>query len=156
MLELVVVLLVLGLAAAAVAPSLRRFSRSWQTIDAASDLLAMTRLAQATAAASGQPCRLNVDAAAGSYWLTQRVRGAYLRPATEAGRTCNMPDDTTLSWDAATDSSARGYVEFTSDGGHEEASFRVEGPSGDAVRVVADSAGESFRMVDLNTRREVR
>lgn len=156
MLELLVVLLVLGLAAAAVAPSLRRFSRSWQTIDAASDLLATTRLAQAIAAASGQPCRLNVDAAAGSYWLTQRVRGVFLRPRTESGRTFTMPGDTTLSWDAQTAASGRGYVEFAPDGGHEEASFRVEGPAGDAVRVFTDSPGEGFRMIDLNTLREVR
>lgn len=156
MLELIVVLLVLGIAAAAVAPTLRRFSRSWQTNDAASDLLAMTRLAQTTAATTGQPCRLNVDVSTGSYWITQRVRGVFVRPATEAGRVFSMPDDITLSWDAAGTAAARGYVEFTPDGGHEEASFRVDGPAGDALRVVADSPSETFRMIDLATRREVR
>ncbi|WP_428937146.1 pilus assembly FimT family protein [Fontivita pretiosa] len=76
LLELVLVLVIIATVMAMAAPSLRGFSRGARQRDTAEELLAMTRWARTYATTQGVVCRLNIDTAAGRFWLSEQQPGS--------------------------------------------------------------------------------
>lgn len=146
LLELILVMLVLALAAALSAPTLSRFARGRETADAAAHLLAVIQYAQDRAIATASPHRLYVSAETNSYHIASRRDGAIAPLAEEAGRTFSMPQTVTLTWDAAPETEQRGYIQFDPDGGHDTVIFRVTGRDGEVYTIGCDSPSEPYRI----------
>lgn len=147
LLELVLVMVVICTVLAMAAPSLRGFFASRRGADAAAGLVALTQLARSEAAAEGRPYRLNLDAKAGTFWLTAQEGGDYVTLHTEFGRIFPFPDgvQAELSVDGA--DTDRDYVSFFPDGRTEPATITLTGLQGEYVVIKCLSPTESFRIV---------
>jgi prepilin-type N-terminal cleavage/methylation domain-containing protein len=73
LLELILVMVIICVALAMAAPSLRGWSHGSQLRDAGDQFLTLARWARAHAASEARVHRLNVDAAGGKYWVTEQV-----------------------------------------------------------------------------------
>jgi len=154
--ELIVVLMVLGMAAAMAAPALARFSRGRQSVDAVAGLLAIIQFTQDRAITTATPHRLNLDAQTGEYWMTVRRQGGFVRLDQAFGRTCTLPVTVTASWAAPQGAAARGYLQFEPDGGHDTAVIALALREGRTLLIGCDSPNEPYRIVDANGHSESR
>jgi prepilin-type N-terminal cleavage/methylation domain-containing protein len=149
LLELILVLAILALAAGVAAPSLSRFSRGRQTLDAAAHMLAVIQYAQDQAVVHAAPHRFQLDTAGGTYWLTARRDGAFARLGNDFGQTFTLPASVTAAWDAGPEVTARSYIQFEPDGGHDVASVRLtasSGGDGSVTSIGCASPAEPFRV----------
>ncbi|MCX5662298.1 MAG: prepilin-type N-terminal cleavage/methylation domain-containing protein [Planctomycetota bacterium] len=144
--ELILVLAVLALMAAAITPSLGRFTRGRRTTDAAGQMLAVIQYAQERATQTAWPHRLVVDAQGGSYHLTARQAGSYEAVANEFGRKFDMPLSTTIEWVDSPTAMARGYVQFDPDGGHDVAQWRITDGESQGTLIGCASLSEPYRI----------
>jgi len=92
LLELVLVLLILCIAAATAAPSLVGWGRASTVRDAGDQFLAVARWARTQALADSTIYRLNVDSREGTYWVTMQDGMNYVKPGSEFGRVFRVPD----------------------------------------------------------------
>ncbi len=176
LMELLLVLVVIGAMAALAAPSLRGFAGAQQAEDAASGILSLTRWAQSQAITLGQPCRLNFDPGAGTYWLTVQDQGAYVPLKTDLGQTFRLPDGVSmeLQFDSSQDQTGQGqnrsaglgslagsfgrkppqpnYIEFHPSGRCDTATIVVHGKKGEVYQVSCASATEPFVMISSSGR----
>lgn len=146
LLELILVMLVLALAAALSVPTLSRFARGRETADAAAHLLAVIQYAQDRAIATASTHRLYVSADTNSYHIASRRDGTIVALAEEAGRTFYMPQTVTLTWDAAEETQQRGYIQFDPDGGHDTVIIRITGRDGEVYTIGCHSPSEPYRI----------
>jgi prepilin-type N-terminal cleavage/methylation domain-containing protein len=170
LMELLLVLVVIGVAAALAAPSLRGFAGAQQAQDAASSILSLTRWAQSQAITLGRPCRLNFDLGAGTFWLTVQDQGAYVPLKTDLGQTFHLPDGVSvvLTFDQdqtqanqgpglsvgfgghmglpARKPPQRNYIQFHPSGRCDTATIEVHGKKGEVFQVSCASATEPFVM----------
>jgi len=168
--ELLLVLLVIGMAAALAVPSLRGFVGGQQADNAAANILSLTRWAQSQAITMARPCRLNVNPGAGTYWLTVQEQGAYVPLKTDLGQTFRLPDGVSmdLQFDQDQDrpppsqnqnaglgglmgsfgrkTSGRNYIEFHPSGRCDVATIQVHGKKGELFQISCASATEPFVM----------
>src|SRR3954468_14738547 len=86
LLELILVLVIMSIALAMAAPSLKGWSRGGKLRDAGEQFLALTRYALAQSAAESRVYRLNVDVQGGRYWLTAADGAAFANLGNEFGR----------------------------------------------------------------------
>jgi len=146
--ELVLVLVVVSVVLALSAPSLRGFFASRQTDDAARTMLALIQWGQSQAAAQGRPCRLNVDPANGTYWLTVQRGGAYVDVESEMGRRFQLPEGATVTVrsDSVGDD-AHPCVQFYPNRRSDVAVIEITGRQGEVFQVACPSATEPFRVI---------
>lgn len=144
--ELVLVLVVISVVLAMTAPMLRGFFASRQTADAATAVLAMTRYARSQAVSLGQPCRLNFDTAAGTCYLTHQKAGAYVTIQTDAGRTVQMPEGSSVRLQSEGATTPPQYIQFYPSGRCDVVRIEIQGSRGEVFVVKSDSATESYRM----------
>lgn len=147
-------LAILSLGAALVAPSLMRFARHQNAMDAAADLLALTRHAQAQAVRDGAPCRLHVAPETGMYWLTHQRNGGFAALADSFGKPVALPPNVSVEWDRP-DPTLEGHIQFEPDGTHEPATLRVRDQVGVVARVAGEFPAEPFRLLEPASDREV-
>lgn len=164
LIELILVLAVISTVLMIASPSLRGFTRSRQTADAAGRILAMTSLARSQAAAQGVTVRLYVDAQQGSCQV--RAADAVAMPETgpDAGRRYQLDDGLSISLTKYGDSPAdrnlprRGegwgdqlqpaqYIEFGPDGRAEMAVIEVSDSQGRTFSIQNASCVERYRIV---------
>jgi Tfp pilus assembly protein FimT len=146
--ELILVLSVVGTVLALSAPMLRGFFVSRQTADAANVLLSLTKWARSEAISRGHPCRLNIDAEAGTFWLTVQEGGAYVSLGTDTGRTFTVPEGAAIALQSPMPAAAEAaYVQFYPSGRSDVATILITGRGGDVYRVTCPSAAEPFRLV---------
>ena len=126
------------------APSLRGFFASRRTSDAASQMLALMKLARSRAIAEGRIYRFNLDTDAGTYWLTASEGGAFVALGTEFGREFALPRETVARWGGGRDERPHGYVQFYPDGSADPAEVQLIGRQGDVVELTCPSATEFF------------
>ena len=98
MMELVLVMLILAMAAAIAAPSLHNFILGRKSRDTAAQVLALGQYARTRAVDSGAVYRLNVDAQARTYWLTRREGAAFKELGEEFGRHFLLPTGCSVRW----------------------------------------------------------
>ena len=90
-------LVIICTALAMAAPSLRGWSRGSQLRDAGDQFLTIARWARASATAEAKIYRLNVDAAAGRYWVTVQQRDQqFVAAQSSFGRVYELPEGTRI------------------------------------------------------------
>src|SRR4051794_14678146 len=94
LLELVAVMAILCLVAGMAVPSLKGFGQGRQTTEGAAQLVALARRARTQAITEATPYRLNVDPAAGTYWLTAWRGGGFVSPGDNFGMVFAAPEGT--------------------------------------------------------------
>ena len=129
------------------APSLRGFFASRQTTDAAARIVALTRLARSQAVSEGRVYRLNLDADAGTYWLTAQEGGAFTSLGSEFGRTFLLPEGTIVSRETDVDEAPQEHIQFYPSGRTDAAAIRLVGRQGEVVDIVCQSPTELFRVI---------
>lgn len=144
--ELILVMAVLALIAAAVTPALTRFARGRRSTDAAGHFLAVIQYAQERAVQTASPHRVEVDAQGGTYRVSVRRGGVVEALRNEYGRTFNLPESTTIEWVDSAAAAQRGYVQFDPDGRHDVALWRIGDAEGASALVGCPSPAEPFRV----------
>jgi len=150
LLELVLVLLILCIAAAVSAPSLVGWGRASAVRDAGDQFLSVARWARTQALADSTVYRLNVDASTGTYWVTVQQGMNYVPPGNEYGRVYSVPDGfsiamTTIGQDQQQALSA---VDFLPTGRTQPARVRIGRSDNDAVNIECPTPAEGFRLAD--------
>jgi Tfp pilus assembly protein FimT len=156
LLELTLVLVLIGMTMALVAPSLRGFAESHRAGDLAMRVLSMTEWARSNASAQGQVTRLNVDPQGGSCWLTVQRGGAFVAHEDDVAQPLEMPDGSSvaLRWDSTsstssspTPGSGEAYIQFYPTGRCDIATLTVTGANGEAFVMSCDSPTEPYRIL---------
>lgn len=144
LLELILVLLILALGAAMIAPSLGRFTAGRSTQDAAAHMLAVMQHASDQAVITSTVFRLNFDETAGTYWLSHAPGGVDKRIATEAGRAFEMPEHVTFEVEGPADVLDNRYIQFEPDGSHQMAVIRIKPLQGNEIVIGCASPSERY------------
>ena len=147
LMELVLVLVVISVVLALSAPSLRGFFASRQTADAAMTMLSLAKWARSEAIAQGRPCRLNIDASSGTFWLTVQQAGTFVRLNSEMGRQFRLPEGASVSVQSDQPDSAPSYLQFYPNGRSDVATVEITGRQGEVFSITSASATEPFRVV---------
>lgn len=150
LLELVLVLALLAMAAALTAPALTRFARHREALDAAAELLAVMHYARSQAMHEGVPHRLYVDVRHAQYRLTVQRQGAFVPLASSLGQTRELPANMALAWESSVAAAENGYIDFHPDGSHDAAVLAIIGHDGSVTRLAGDLPAEPFRVVNLS------
>jgi type II secretion system protein H len=147
LLELVLVLGLVGVLLAMVAPSLKGFFGSRQTADAAAQVLALTHMAGTRAVTQGSVYRLNIDSQSNTYWLSMQQAGEFVDLGCEFGRRFQFPEGTTVTVRTPEGTAASSYIDFRPNGRTEEATIELRGRQGEVYQVMCESATERFHVV---------
>jgi prepilin-type N-terminal cleavage/methylation domain-containing protein len=155
LLELVAVLAILCLVAGLAVPSLRGFAQGRDGADGAQQLVALCRRARTQAITEATTYRLNVDPAAGTYWLTAWRGGAFVDPGDGFGLEFAVPTGMTLTWDGPVNGTI-GYAEFQPDGRTTPAAIHLAGAAGEVIEVACLSPAEPFEVLSSDQPRGTR
>ncbi len=90
--ELILVMAILAIAAAVVVPSLWAFTAGRQTTDASILIVSLGNYCRSQAISEGTVYRLNFDAGAKTVWVTVQKEGAFAPPSNDYGRRFPLPD----------------------------------------------------------------
>jgi type II secretion system protein H len=118
LIELLMVLAIVAIMVALIAPSLRGFAIGRRANDAARQIVALTRYAQSQAVSEGRTYRLNVDPVGrdSNYWLTmQNDVGQWSAPTNENGQKFALPDGVKMDTDIPRQPDGQ-YVTFSPTG----------------------------------------
>src|SRR3982751_6505543 len=101
LLELILVLVVLAIVVAIAVPSLRNFAEGRGAEECAGQIVNLANYARAKAISDGVVYRLNVDVAAGRFWLTRQLPDgiSFEELGDDMGQIVAVPDGVTLQWD---------------------------------------------------------
>jgi type II secretion system protein H len=146
LLELVLVMLVIAVAAAMVAPSLRGSVSGRRLGDAATQLVSLAQYARTQAVTQGRSYRLNVDVSARTYWLTSREYDVFQNLTNDFGRVISVPDGVGIECDIQRQDDGT-YVEFRPSGRTDPATIRLRDDNNNVLVVACDSATELFHAV---------
>ena len=146
LLELILVLAILALAAGMAAPSLGRFSRGRVALDSAAHLLAVVQFAQDRAINTGLAHRLELDTSAGTYRVTVAKEGTFAALASQQGKSFSLPASVKAAWDASPAIVSRSSIQFDPDGGHDAAIIRLTAADGTVTLLGCASPGEPYQI----------
>lgn len=147
LIELVLVLVVVSVVLALCAPSLRGFFASRQTADAAATMLSLTKWARTEAVSRGRPCRLNIDAPSGTFWLTVQEAGRFVPLDSEMGRRFQVPQGAAVDVQSDLPGPAPSYLQFYPSGRSDMAAIEIRGRQGEVFLVASPSATEPYRVI---------
>jgi type II secretion system protein H len=146
LMELVLVLLILTIAMAIAAPSLRNFWKGNRVKDAGEQLAYITRLARTQAISDGAVYRLGIDANGAGYALyVQQAEGFVLIPTNNFA----LPEETRLEVTKA-DGSAVDHIDFFPNGRTEPASIRLSAAGYNDIVLTCLSPTETFSLVSAD------
>jgi len=160
--ELILVMLIVSVLAAISAPSLRGFLAGRKTSNTAAQVLALGQYARTQAINSGVVYRLNVDASAGTYWISVQSGTDYVSLRSEFGRPFQVPDGVSATWQApippiVTAASSTPPVTttpandpsflFYPDGRVEAAVLEIRGTTGEAITLGCRSETEPLTIL---------
>jgi type II secretion system protein H len=146
LLELVLVMLVIAIAAAMVAPSLRGSVNGRRLGDAGTQLVSLAQYARTQAVTQGHSYRLNLDLSAKTYWLTSREYDTFQNLSNDFGRVITAPDGVTLESDLQPQDDGT-YIEFRPTGRTDPATIRLRDNNNNVLVVTCESATELFHTV---------
>lgn len=145
LLELILVLTIFAVVVGLAAPSLRNFWTGRGVQDSAAQLLSLTQWARIQAVSDAAVHRLNLDPAAGEYWLTVAVGQEQQAIGSEFGRHFALPAGQKMELLRA-DQQAQASVDFYPDGRCEPATIRLSDEQGKSLDIVCASPSERFRI----------
>jgi Tfp pilus assembly protein FimT len=126
-LELILVLVIICVALAMAAPSLHGWSRGSQLRDSGDQFLTLARWARAQAASQARVYRLNVDAAAGTFWVTVQQGDQFVPVGSTFGQVYTLPDELRIELSDLQGKAAQA-VDFYPSGRMTPAHVRLSGP----------------------------
>ncbi len=148
LLELILVMVIISTFLAVASPSLRGFFSSRRTLDAASNILSLMKLARSQAISEGRNYRLNLDTEDSSYWLTAADKGIYKTLNNEMGKTFLLPDDTTVILEKESDDDPYGhYIDFYPEGRVQPGVIRLTDRRGDVIEIMSSSPLERYHVI---------
>ena len=146
LLELVLVMVIIAVVLAMVAPSLSNFTAGRDADFAASQLVSVARWAREQAISEGRVYRLNFDEASQIYFVTAQVGGTFQRPPVEFGQAFDIPDGVVMKWAAPRDG-ALAVVDFFPSGRCQPARIDVLSRDGQVTTIASLSATEPPRVL---------
>jgi prepilin-type N-terminal cleavage/methylation domain-containing protein len=146
LIELILVMAIIALMAAIVAPSLREFSLARRTKDSAALVVGLAEYARTQAMSEGRTYRLNFDPSARQVWLTAQDGATFGPPNNEYGQRFSLSDGVAMTVDIAQQKDGQ-YVQFQPSGRTQTANINLTGPMGDTVQIACASATELYRVV---------
>jgi len=154
LLELIVVMLVLSVLFAMVAPSLSGFGAGRAAEQTASQIVTLSRWARAQAITEGRAYRLDFDPANRVYFVTAATGAGFERVGVDFGRDFSIPDGVTLAFDAL-QAGGLTYLEFLPTGRSQPAAIRVVAKDGQVTELASLSATEPLKVLTPEERQEV-
>jgi type II secretion system protein H len=140
LIELVLVLVLAGVALSAVVPSLTASGEARRLRGEATQVLSLLRLARTQAAAEGRPWRLAVDVANRRLWLEAQDGAAFVAADLSLATAVTLERAASVAL-RRDDGEPLPYVTFHPDGGVDAARIRLDGLRGGALQIAADVAG---------------
>jgi type II secretion system protein H len=145
--ELILVLAILALVAAAVAPSLRGFGVGRSNSDTATRILALAKYARSEAVNDGRTYRLNFDVNELAFWLTVQNGGAFQPAVGDFGDRYQAGDGVArLQVDLPAQPDGV-YVAFGPTGRTDPVQIRLTDKLGGVIGLACLSATEEFRIL---------
>ena len=145
LIELVLVLAIIAVCAAVVAPSLAGFTRGRVLPNTAAQFAATARWCRSQAISEGVTYRLNFDADAGKWWVTKGEGTVFKQVTDELGKEYPLPEGLVIKTDLQSAEDGL-YASFDPAGRTQPAMFRLE--SGDNwVEVVCETPLSSYRIL---------
>ena len=149
LMELVLVLAIVAVVAMSAAPVLRGFVRGRAAGESAGVFIAATQYARSQAVSDGTTYRLNIDTAAGKWWLTMMDgSGAFVDVAASNGQGYTLPETVRMQTDAPTVDGMQ-VIEFDPMGRSDPATVTFTGTMGNSsAQVTAETMLDVFHRVE--------
>lgn len=147
LLELILVMVILCIAMAISAPSLRGWSHGARLRDSAEQFLAAARYAHTQAIAQSKMHRLYVDPRAGSYWITVQDGEQFVGVGTDFGRVFTVSDGVEMQVSSPDATTPIEFIEFYPSGRSMPAVARFSDEAA-SYQVICRSPAEGYRLVD--------
>jgi type II secretion system protein H len=146
LLELILVMMIVCITLAMVAPSLRGWSKGSRLRDEADAFVAVTRLARTQAVTSSKPYRLVIDSSAGTYQLMVQEGEEFVALNSGFGRVFELPTGYRIEL-RATQESMENFIPFYPTGRTQPAQVRITSDLGETVDIECASPAESYEIV---------
>lgn len=145
LIEIVLVMVVITVALAIAAPSLRNWGKARQRESEAAQLEAVAKWARQRAISDATTYRLNLDAHENSYWVTYQSGQSFIAPGSSFGRVFTLPEGYGLQ--AVTPTGAPlDVIEFAATGRTQMASIRLIARDGSTSLLTTDSPARPLRI----------
>src|SRR3954468_13304020 len=141
LLELVLVMLVMAVVLAMVAPSMSGFGAGREAEYAGAQIVTLCQWAHEQSVTEGKTYRLNFDRARNAYQVTVQVGGVYQKINNDFGQLFTVPDGVTMEWDAPQESGLY-YVDFHPSGRAQPVKIRVTARTGQVTLIGNRTATE--------------
>jgi type II secretion system protein H len=145
--ELLLVLAILTLVVATIAPSLRGFASGRTHKHMANTVLAMTKYARTQAIAEGRVYRLNVDNQDKALWLTCESGSTFVAPGNLFTQQIEVSEGLRMQADIAAKADGGRYIEFRPGGRTDAAHIRLTNRDGEVIEIASHSPTEAFRIL---------
>lgn len=146
LLELVLVMTILAVLLAMVAPSMSGFGAGRDADYAAAQVVTLLRWAREQAIAEGRVYRINYNASARTYWVTAQAGGTFEAVPEDFGREYLLPDNVAMAWDAPQNGGAY-VIDFFPSGRAQPVRIRVTARNGQVTFIGNRSAAELPRVL---------
>lgn len=144
--ELVLVMLILAVVMAMVAPKLGGIAKGRKTGDTATQVVALAYYARSEAITEGRTYRLNVEPRNGTYWLTRQDGGVFQDPGNGWGTVFQLPEGLRIESDFQSRQDGM-YVEFKPTGRCEPGYVRLSDEDGRSAEIACESPTELYRIL---------
>lgn len=145
LIELILVLLIIAISLAMVAPSFRGWSQGTKLKNTAEQMIAAAGFARSQAIATANVYRLEVDASSGIYRVSHQEDGRTASTAGEFGSDTLIPAGFRL--DLKTGGLTGSTIEFYPNGRTTISTIRVTAANGDWIDVGVEAAAEKFHLL---------
>jgi Tfp pilus assembly protein FimT len=144
--ELILVMLIIAVAAALVAPSMVSFQAGRANANSATLILSLAGYARTQAVSDGRTYRLNLDPTKNVVWLTAGNAGVFTNLNNDYGQQFPIATVSQMKTDITAHPDGT-YVEFQSNGRTDPAKIWLTDNYNRTVEVACDSSTEMFRIV---------
>ncbi|HSU68525.1 MAG TPA: GspH/FimT family pseudopilin [Tepidisphaeraceae bacterium] len=146
LLELILVMAILAVVVAMVAPSLSVFANGRQTNYAASRIVSMAEYARTQAINEGRIYRLNFDPSARACWITAQNGPVFQDTSSDLGGRAEASEGVIIRTDIQAQSDGM-YVAFRPDGRTDPAKIFISDKQGRELEIACLSSTERFRIL---------
>ncbi len=146
LIELVLVLALIAMLLAAVAPRFNGFGRGQRLNNTVESFLAASRFARAQAIATAMPHRLETDLAEGTYWVS-RFEAQTFQPVDGAwGRPTPLPNDVDIDVERIDDTGLT-VIDYAANGSATPATVTFTAQWGQSVQISSTGLADPLRRV---------
>ncbi|MGN6368717.1 MAG: pilus assembly FimT family protein [Phycisphaerae bacterium] len=151
LLELVLVLAIMAIAMAVVAPSLSAYAKGRDTVNTAGLFVATARWCRAQSIATGNLYRLNLDISANKWFVTADKGGGNFAEVDGEYGSYTLPNGVTMTSDAPRqDTSQMQVIEFDPTGRSDPATVHFVGQKNSTADVACDTPSDLYHVLPQN------